>query len=113
MHTFRPVPNPTTPYYRTDLYPLDSHDSTEYLPTECDVLIIGKNLQWSHQVCSGATGCNGGHVKAKTGPVLKVAERNGIEQADKFFAFVGAQIGTLKYIVERERLDCVRASSQL
>ncbi|RYC65669.1 hypothetical protein CHU98_g531 [Xylaria longipes] len=132
-NAYLPVPNPTTPYWRTELHPLDSHRSTEYLPTECDVLIIGAGISGvsvayhlsqpdatvdksaavpsillleARQVCSGATGRNGGHVKAKTRSVLKVAERDGLQQAEKLVAFVGANIDTFKNVVERERLDC-------
>ncbi|KAH8159441.1 hypothetical protein CIB48_g8802 [Xylaria polymorpha] len=132
-NAYLPVPNPTTPYWRTDLHPLDSHRTTENLPAECDVLIIGAGISGvsvayhlsqpdategkpaavpsillleARQVCSGATGRNGGHIKAKTGAVLKVAERDGLEQAEKFVAFIGAHIDTFKDVVERERLDC-------
>ncbi|KAI0436993.1 FAD dependent oxidoreductase superfamily protein [Xylaria telfairii] len=132
-NAYLPVPNPTTPYWRTNLHPLDSHRSTEKLPAECDVLIIGAGISGvsvayhlsqpdategklavapsillleARQVCSGATGRNGGHVKAKTGAVIKVAERDGLKQAEKFVAFIGAHIDTFKDVVERERLDC-------
>ncbi|KAI0454914.1 FAD dependent oxidoreductase [Xylaria acuta] len=132
-NAYLPVPNPTTPYWRTDLHPLDSHRSTADLPTECDVLIIGAGISGvsvayhlsqpdatvekpaavpsillleARQVCSGATGRNGGHIKAKTGSVLKVVERDGLERAEELVAFTSAHIDTFKDVVERERLDC-------
>lgn len=76
-----PVANATTPYWRTQLHSIDEHRSTEELPPECDVVIIGGGLSGvttayhlaalagaeipsivmleARQVCSGATGRNG------------------------------------------------------
>lgn len=76
-----PVPNATTPYWRTQLHWIDEHRSTEELPVECDVVIIGAGMSGvatayhlcdqagstkpsivmleARQVCSGATGRNG------------------------------------------------------
>lgn len=77
-----PVDNTTTPYWRTQLHPLDEHRSTEELPSECDIAIIGAGMSGvstayhlaiamgseklrsiilleARQLCSGATGRNG------------------------------------------------------
>jgi NADH dehydrogenase FAD-containing subunit len=80
-----PVPNPTSSYWRSELHPIDSYCTSEQLPTECDITIIGAGmtgvstayhlsrlhaLNLSHpkpsiiildarEVCSGATGRNG------------------------------------------------------
>lgn len=76
-----PVSNATTPYWRTELHPIDEHRSTVELPTECDIAIIGAGFAGvstayhlsqiagserpsvvileARQVCSGATGRNG------------------------------------------------------
>jgi NADH dehydrogenase FAD-containing subunit len=78
-----PVKNATTPYWRSQLHTIDQHRSTEELPTECDVAIIGSGMAGvsiahhvtkhlkegeaapsivlleARQVCSGATGRNG------------------------------------------------------
>lgn len=79
-----PVPNSTTPYWRTQPHWVDEYRSTEDLPAECDVAIIGAGysgvatayhlydlakaggyappsivLLEARQVCSGATGRNG------------------------------------------------------
>ena len=80
MNTVLPVDNSTLSFWRTDLHELDNHRSTEDLPTECDILIVGAgfagtsvayNLVKSdeplpktvileaRQACSGATGRNG------------------------------------------------------
>ncbi|KAI0400814.1 FAD dependent oxidoreductase superfamily protein [Xylaria palmicola] len=130
---YLPVPNPTTPYWRTELHPLDSHRSTEDLPAKTDVAIIGAGMSGvsvayhmsqpdataggsaaapsillleARQVCSGATGRNGGHVKAKTATALEASERDGPELAGHLIAFAEAQIDALGDAVERERLDC-------
>jgi hypothetical protein len=76
-----PVDNATVPYWRTELHPLDEHRTTEDLPTECDIAIIGAGMTGiatayhisklagdakpsvvileARQLCSGATGRNG------------------------------------------------------
>lgn len=134
VNAYLPVPNPTTPYWRTEPHPLDSHGSTKDLPTECDVLIIGAGISGvsvayhlsqpdateakptkapsillleARQVCSGATGRNGGHVKVKTKTILDAVEkRGGPKLAETVVAFVGAHIDAFKDCVERESLDC-------
>lgn len=76
-----PVDNATVPYWRTELHALDEHRTTEKLPTECDIAIIGAGMTGvatayhvsklagdkppsvvileARQLCSGATGRNG------------------------------------------------------
>ena len=78
-----PVDGSTTPYWRSQLHPIDQHRSTEELPAECDVAIVGSGMAGvsvvyhltkgltegetapaivmleARQVCSGATGRNG------------------------------------------------------
>lgn len=77
-----PFPHPTSmlPFWRTDLHKLDNYRSTENLPAECDVLIIGAGyagvttayhlldgnmlppsivILEARQACSGATARNG------------------------------------------------------
>src|SRR5689334_10722590 len=75
-----PVPNSTTPFWRTELHELDSHRSTEALPEEADIVIIGAGFSGTalahhiydgnasppsvvileaREACSGATGRNG------------------------------------------------------
>ncbi|OQN97528.1 hypothetical protein B0A48_16681 [Cryoendolithus antarcticus] len=123
-----PVPNPTTPYWRIELHPIDEHRSTEQLPKQCDIAIIGAGLSGvatayhlikkagsnppsvvlleARQVCSGATGRNGGHCKAKTTTLLGVARDKGVGVANELAAFVDQQIQALKHLVEEEDLDC-------
>lgn len=78
-----PVQNSTEPFWRTQLDPLDSHRTTEALPTNADIVVIGagytgastvyhlleksKNstnkpsivILEAREACSGATGRNG------------------------------------------------------
>lgn len=75
-----PVANASVPYWRSELHPIDSYRSSEELPTECDVLIIGAGMSGvatayhlfddntsppsvvlleAREICSGATGRNG------------------------------------------------------
>lgn len=77
-----PVDNATVPYWRSILHKIDEHRSTEQLPQECDIAIIGAGFSGvatayhlsklygsnetpsiimleARQVCSGATGRNG------------------------------------------------------
>ncbi|KAK7968914.1 hypothetical protein PG988_007987 [Apiospora saccharicola] len=126
-----PVANPTLSYWRSEPHRLDSHRSTEQLPETCDVVIIGAGfsgvsvaynlssrgindespppfilLLEARQVCSGATGRNGGHVKLKTTSIMSIIKNHRVEVADQFAALVRAQIDALKAIVEKEQLDC-------
>lgn len=78
-----PVPNATIPFWRTNLDPLDSHRSTEELPSHCDILVIGAGyagastvhhilkqqtsplkilLLEAREACSGASGRNGKYL---------------------------------------------------
>ena len=82
MPSTSPFPHPTStlPFWRTDLHRLDDHRSTEHLPAECDVLIMGAGyagvttayhlldgnssppsivILEARQACSGATARNG------------------------------------------------------
>ena len=89
-----PVQKSTTSFWRTNLHPLDSHRSTETLPTSADIVIIGAGyagasvvhhllehesfskrkpfvvILEAREACSGATGRNGGHLKPGTNDIL-------------------------------------------
>ena len=78
-----PVPNSTEPFWRTQLDPLDSHRTTEALPKNADIVVIGAGyagastvyhllekskgsptkpsivILEAREACSGATGRNG------------------------------------------------------
>lgn len=93
-----PVPNPTLPFWRTELHDLDNHRTTEQLPAEVDIVIIGAGyagasiayhlvektkasgkpvsiaILEAREACSGATGRNGKitspHVKGQVANIL-------------------------------------------
>lgn len=79
-----PAPNSTLPFWRTQPDKLDDHRSTEELPAECDIVIIGAGyagasvayhllddnpsppsivMLEARQACSGATGRNGNSTR--------------------------------------------------
>ncbi|KAK7546296.1 FAD dependent oxidoreductase superfamily [Phyllosticta paracitricarpa] len=123
-----PVPNPTTPFWRTELHELDSHRSTADLPAETDVLIIGAGFSGAamayhlldenpsppsicileaREACSGATGRNGGHLKPDVYfQVPKYTALFGAEAANEVAAFESSQVYAVKELVEKEQIDC-------
>ena len=76
----QPVPNATTPFWRTEPHPLDSYRTTEDLPSHSDIVVIGAGyagastvhhileqcesppkilILEAREACSGASGRNG------------------------------------------------------
>ena len=124
-----PVKNATVPYWRSQLHPIDEHRSTEDLPSECDIAIIGvemsdvatayhlANIKGSNpapsivllearQVCSGATGRNGGHIKTQTQTIHRMIKTHGFEAAMEIANLVQEQHFAVKEAVETEGLGC-------
>lgn len=60
----------------------------------------------ARQLCSGATGRNGGHLKLAVPHVTEVLEKYGKEAAAEVGEFHIKQIYALKDIVDNEELDC-------
>jgi hypothetical protein len=81
-----PVPHGMTSFWRTEPHIFDSHRSSEYLPEECDIVVVGAGyagasivhhlldqanpssvpsivILEARQACSGATGRNGSVLK--------------------------------------------------
>ncbi|KAI1084130.1 FAD dependent oxidoreductase [Whalleya microplaca] len=104
-----PVPNATTPVWRTELHELDSHRSTPELPDKQDIVIIGAGFAGAalahyllednpqnqsitileaREACSGATGRNGGHLRPDhfVG-VASRKQRQGLEAANEVALF--------------------------
>ncbi|KAH8886261.1 FAD dependent oxidoreductase superfamily protein [Thozetella sp. PMI_491] len=117
----------TLPFWRTDLHELDDIRSTERLPAECDVVIVGAGyagvttayrllghesppsvvMLEARQVCSGATARNGGHVKPDVYfNILNYTKRYGAEAAAAVASFEAANVYAVKELVEREGIDC-------
>lgn len=123
-----PVPNSTTPFWRTDLDELDNHRTTSELPPEADIVIIGAGYSGAsivhhlleqqskplsivileaREACSGATGRNGGHLKPD--PYYRAAsalKTHGKDAAEEVASFEARQVKEIKSMVERENIDC-------
>ncbi|KAL4747098.1 hypothetical protein BDW72DRAFT_209854 [Aspergillus terricola var. indicus] len=127
-----PVENPTEPFWRTELHQLDSLRTTPELPQRSDIVIIGAGYsgislayhlykQLSHvdqpdpaitilearQICSGATGRNGGHLRPDLyGNIPKYIERHGLDAGAEVANFEIAHIKALKTLIAEEDIDC-------
>ncbi|KAL4887544.1 FAD dependent oxidoreductase [Aspergillus karnatakaensis] len=123
-----PVPNATTPFWRTQLHELDSHRTTPDLPKECDIVIIGAGFAGAalayylhednpappsvvileaREACSGATGRNGGHMKPDVYyNVPKYIKKYGVRAAVDVARFEASQVHAVKELVEKEKIDC-------
>ncbi|TVY85983.1 Gamma-glutamylputrescine oxidoreductase, partial [Lachnellula willkommii] len=136
MTSFNPKPFPwktsTTPYWRTELDPLDEHRSTEELPVWCDILIIGGGyagiaaayhllcseesegreipsivLLEARQACSGATARNGGHLKpAVYSRLPDFIAKYGAETASEYAEFEYRHVDVIAEVIEKENIEC-------
>ncbi|KAK2039421.1 FAD dependent oxidoreductase [Colletotrichum somersetense] len=125
-----PVSNAIKPYWRQELHPLDSHQSSETLPAEQDIVIIGagyagaalayyllKDVEESsrstvtileaREACSGATARNGGHVRPDLFAGLPSRiKKFGQEAADEVALFELANFHAVRDLVREENVDC-------
>ncbi|KIW13150.1 hypothetical protein PV08_08337 [Exophiala spinifera] len=127
-----PHPQPMTSYWLSAAADLANHRTTESLPTEADVVIIGSGYSGSaaayflatgsrdgntkrpstvileaRQVCSGATGRNGGHLKPDTYySAAEAYQKYGAKVADELIKFERQQVFDVKRLVEEEKIDC-------
>jgi len=127
-----PVENPTTPFWRTELHPLDDLRTTPDLPQQSDVVIIGAGyagvsiayhllkqqdeqsqphpsitILEARQICSGATGRNGGHIRPDLyGHIPTYIERHGAEAGAELANFELSHIQALKDVIVKEEIDC-------
>ncbi|KIW60860.1 hypothetical protein PV05_01043 [Exophiala xenobiotica] len=126
-----PHSQPMTSFWLSAAADLANHRTTETLPQEADVVIIGSGYSGSaaayflladdnndgkppltvileaRQVCSGATGRNGGHLKPDT--YYSAAEnyrKYGAQIADELIKFEIQQVLDVKRLVESENIDC-------
>jgi glycine/D-amino acid oxidase-like deaminating enzyme len=126
-----PVPNPVTSYWLKSPHRYANLRTTEELPEECDIAIIGSGmagimtayhvLQSSHlehkmsgkkkpnvvllearQLCSGATARNGGHAKVKTATLTNLPSA----LRSSFQGYVHNVIQGIKSVVDNEGLEC-------
>ncbi|CEL01295.1 hypothetical protein ASPCAL00883 [Aspergillus calidoustus] len=124
------APNSITSFWRTQPHALDSHRSTETLPTEADIVVIGAGYAGAsvthhileqteaantpsivilegREACSGATGRNGGHLKPDSyNRIATLAEEYGIEAATEVAEFEARHVNAIRDLVEKEGIDC-------
>ncbi|KAL2865615.1 phosphoenolpyruvate phosphomutase-domain-containing protein [Aspergillus lucknowensis] len=132
LPAFLPVENPTEPFWRTELHQHDELRTTPELLGHSDIVIIGggytgvsvayhllKQLSASakpsptitileaRQICSGATGRNGGHLRPDLyGNIPKYIDRYGVEAAVELVDFEISHIKALKEVIAEEQIDC-------
>ncbi|KAJ5753468.1 uncharacterized protein N7511_007621 [Penicillium nucicola] len=124
-----PAAGYTQSFWRTQPDPLDSYQSTSELPTETDILIIGCGyvgasaayhllsnqekpapqvvLVEARELCSGATGRNGGHLRPDIYSATATnTERYGLEAAVEIVRFELAHMKEIEDLVRLENIDC-------
>ncbi|MCJ1390512.1 hypothetical protein MMC18_003372 [Xylographa bjoerkii] len=124
-----PVPNSTASYWRSEPHRLDEYRSTEQLPPQADIVIIGTGIAGvstayhlldkkdnddapqpsillleARQVCSGATGRNGGHIKKLPSTIVDMIRNHGSTAAGEIVKFVRANIYGVKRVIEKEKI---------
>lgn len=124
--SYLPIPNPGECFWQTSPHALHSHRSTEELPKQTDILIIGAGysgvatayhltkdtnqsitLLEARGACSGATGRNGGHLRPDFyGHIPTYMDRAGEEAAIEIAKFEIAHVQAIKKVVEDEKIDC-------
>jgi len=125
-----PVPNSTASYWRSEPHWLDEYRSTEELPSQADIVIIGTGIAGvstayhlldrkdnenasqpsillleARQVCSGATGRNGGHIKKLPSTIVDLIQGLGSAAAGEVVKFVRANIYGVKRVIEQEKIE--------
>jgi glycine/D-amino acid oxidase-like deaminating enzyme len=121
----RPMPS----YWLSYSSGLSKHRTTEALPTEADVVVIGSGytgastayhmlekddkkrpsvvILEARDICSGATARNGGHVKPDLYFNAVLSEKMfGPQMAEELTRFETQQVFDVKKLVEKEQIDC-------
>lgn len=130
MNNILPVPNSTASYWRSEPHWLDEHRSTGHLPSKAEIIIIGTGIAGistayhlletnpndnspppsillleARQVCSGATGRNGGHIKKLPSTIIDLIENLGSTAAGEVVEFVRSNIYGVKRVIEKEGIE--------
>lgn len=125
-----PVADPVESFWTSLPSQLDDFRSSESLPAECDVLIIGSGYAGvatayhmfhstgpqsrprtvvleARKLTSGATARNGGHVKPDAYiNVTQMGSLYGMKQAAALQKYEREQLYQVKQLVEKDGLDC-------
>ncbi|KFY51597.1 hypothetical protein V497_09001 [Pseudogymnoascus sp. VKM F-4516 (FW-969)] len=125
-----PVPHATASWWRTQLHKLDDYLSSDCVPEDSDVVVIGAGIAGAsvayhllqqnkgkkrprvtileaRQACSGATGRNGGHLKPDPySSISHLAAEHGMEAAAEVAEFERAHVDAISELVRTEKIDC-------
>ncbi|KAJ5625850.1 hypothetical protein N7510_002159 [Penicillium lagena] len=125
-----PVQHALTPWWRTQPHQLDDYVSSDSVPTESDIVIIGAGISGAsvayhllqqhkgpnppritileaRQACSGATGRNGGHLKPDPYSFIsELAAEYGPEAAEEVARFERSHVDAITRLVRTEKIDC-------
>ncbi|KAF5986397.1 oxidoreductase [Fusarium bulbicola] len=117
-------------FWRTKPGNLDNYRSTGELPTSVDIVIIGAGYSAAailthilatassenrpsilvleaRQLCSGATGRNGGHLKPDSyNAISAYASEYGIEAAAEVASFEAANVKAVTDYIQQNKVDC-------
>ncbi|KAG5786921.1 hypothetical protein H9Q69_014008 [Fusarium xylarioides] len=117
-------------FWRTEPGNLDNHRATAELPTSVDIAIIGAGYSAAailthslaitpsngrpciivleaRQLCSGATGRNGGHLKPDSyNAISAYASEYGIEAAAEVASFEAANVRAVTDYIQQNKVDC-------
>ncbi|KAG5773036.1 hypothetical protein H9Q73_012303 [Fusarium xylarioides] len=117
-------------FWRTEPGNLDNHHATAELPTSVDIAIIGAGYSAAailthilattpsngrpciivleaRQLCSGATGRNGGHLKPDSyNAISAYASEYGIEAAAEVASFEAANVRAVTDYIQQNKVDC-------
>ncbi|OJJ46794.1 hypothetical protein ASPZODRAFT_159578 [Penicilliopsis zonata CBS 506.65] len=127
--SYFPAQNPLPSYWLKDPHPLASFRSSDNVPPQCDIAIIGTGLAGvatayhilsdpslaskpnvvlleARQACTGATGRNGGHLKLATWIGRNTSVKHGKAAVAEVIKNQLDQIAALKEVVEKENIDC-------
>ncbi|KAH7240373.1 FAD dependent oxidoreductase [Fusarium redolens] len=125
-----PPPEGMSSFWRTQLGYLDDFRSTAELPTHVDIAVIGAGYSAAsilthalattsaedrpsilvleaRQLCSGATGRNGGHLKPDSyNAIAAYASEYGIEAAAEVASFESANVKAVTEYIRQNKVDC-------
>ncbi|CAH0021044.1 unnamed protein product [Clonostachys rhizophaga] len=127
----RPHPQGMPSFWRSTPGNLDNHRSTANLPTKADIVIIGAGYSGasivtqllrhpsyrvkkpsmlvleSRQLCSGATGRNGGHLKPDSyASISRLTQEYGLKAAAEVADFESANVAAVADFIRQEKIDC-------